>query len=149
MRIFNYFECENQKEWIDKIGRCDWSAARFLAELLSQNRFDETLGEGGKLFLMADGENLVSFATLTKIDCVKDNSLYPWIGFVFTHPDYRGHRYSGDVIESACIAAKVQGYSKVYLATDHIGLYEHYGFEYMETRTDIYGEESRIYCKGL
>ena len=98
---------------------------------------------------MADSEKLVSFCTLTQRDCIKDNSFFPWVGFVFTAPDYRGKRYSGEVIEAACKRALRQGFDKVYLATDHIGLYEKYGFTYLESRTDIYGEESRIYFRKL
>lgn len=149
MRIFDYFECDGSEKWIEKIDGCDWGAAKFLARLLRENLFFRTLGENGKLFIMADGDNIVSFATLTKIDCIKDDSLYPWIGFVYTHPDYRGRRCSEKIISHACECARQQGYDKVYLATDHVGFYEKYGFEYMETRIDIYEEESRIYFKAL
>ena len=45
--------------------------------------------------------------------------------------------------------AKKDGYKTVYIATDHIGLYEKYGFSYSESRTDIYNEESRIYFKEI
>ena len=68
---------------------------------------------------------------------------------MFTAPEYRGNRYSGKLIEYACGKAKMQGFDKVYIATDHIGLYEKYGFEYTESRVDIYNEESRIYCRKL
>lgn len=148
MRILDFESINEQKQWIDKIRACDWGAAKFLADLLEQNKFHNVLGNGS-LFIMADGEKLVSFCTLTCRDCIKDDVLFPWIGFVFTSPEYRGKRYSGEVIESACKRALRQGFDKVYLATDHIGLYEKYGFTYMESRTDIYGEESRIYFRKL
>lgn len=149
MRIFDFFDESGQLYWINKIKACDWGAAKFLSELLEQQRFFETLGEGSKLLMIADGDKLVSFATLAHRDCVDDDSLYPWIGFVFTAPEYRGHRYSGMLIEEACRLAKAQGYEQVYIATDHVGLYEKYGFSYIETRIDIYNEESRIYCRKL
>ena len=147
MEIFDYFSNE-QRSWIEKIRSCDWRAAKFLADLLEQDRFHNVLGNGS-LFIMADGEKLVSFCTLTSRDCIKDDDLFPWVGFVFTAPEYRGKRYSSEVIEAACQKALRQGFDKVYLATDHVGLYEKYGFTYMESRTDIYGEESRIYSKKL
>ena len=147
MEIFDYFSNE-QRSWIDKIRICDWGAAKFLADLLEQNKFHNVLGNGS-LFIMADSEKLVSFCTLTSRDCIKDDDLFPWIGFVFTSPEYRGKRYSSEIIESACKRALRQGFDKVYLATDHIGLYEKYGFTYLESRTDIYGEESRIYFRKL
>lgn len=147
MEIFDYFSNE-QRSWIEKIRVCDWAAAKFLADLLEQNKFHNVLGNGS-LFIAADGERLVSFCTLTQRDCIEDDDMYPWIGFVFTSPEYRGKRYSGEVIEAACKRASGQEFDKVYLATDHVGLYEKYGFTYMENRTDIYGGVSRIYYKML
>lgn len=148
MKTLNLANINEQKQWIEKIRNCDWSAAKFLADLLEQEKFQETVG-GGRLFIMTDADSLVSFATLSHNDCIKDESLFPWIGFVFTCPEYRRHRYSGEIIELACSEAKKQGYDKVYIATDHIGFYEKYGFTYIENRADIYGEDSRIYCKKL
>ncbi len=148
MRILDFESINEQKQWIDKIRACVWGAAKLLADLLEQNRFHIVLGNGS-LFIMIDGEKLVSFCTFTHKDCVDDDKLFPWIGFVLTSPEYRGKRYSGEVIEAACKRALRQGFDKVYLATDHIGLYEKYGFTYLESRTDIYGEESRIYYKEL
>ena len=147
MEIFDYFN-NKQRIWIDKIRVCDWSAAKLLADLLDKNTFHTVLGNGN-LFIMADEENIVSFCTLTQRDCIKDDNLFPWIGFVFTSPEYRGKRYSGEVIETACKRALKQGFDKVYLATDHVGFYEKYGFTYLESRMDIYGEESRVYYRKL
>ena len=148
MKILDLTNSNEQKQWIEKIRACDWRAAKFLADLLEQNKFHNVLGNGS-LFIMVDGEKLVSFCTLTQRDCIKDDDMYPWVGFVYTAPDYRGKRYSGEVIEAACQRALGQDFDKVYLATDHVGLYEKYGFTYLESRTDIYGEESRIYYKEL
>ena len=149
MEIFNLFESDNREKWIAQIEKCDWSAAAFLAKLLRENRFEETLGADGSLFVMTDGEKLAAFCTLTSRDSIKDESLYPWIGFVFTVPEYRGRRYSGKIISHACAKAKEQGFDRVYLSTDFVGLYEKYGFAYMENRTDVWGEDSRIYYKAI
>lgn len=149
MRIIESFECGAAPSLIEQIKACDWSAAQLLAQLLEQKRFEEVLGEGGKLLVMMDGDRLMGFATLTQRDCVDDDSLFPWIGFVFVSPEYRGHRYSSQIIDTACEYAKAQGHSRVYLATDHVGFYEKYGFEYMESRIDIYNEESRVYFKDI
>jgi len=149
MQIFNYFDSSGQNSWLAQIKACDWSAAAFLAELLEQRRFEDVLGKGGKLFIMADDDRLAGFATLTPRDCIEDDSLFPWIGFVFVCPEYRGKRCSGVIIDAACQDANRQGFDQVFLATDHIGLYEKYGFEYVETRTDVYNEQSRIYLKYI
>lgn len=148
MEILELITTNEQKEWMEKIRLCDWGAANFLADLVEQEKFHEVLCDGS-LFIMADGEKIVSFCTLTQRDCINDDTLFPWIGFVFTSPEYRGNRYSGKLIDYACNKAKEQGYKNVYIATDHIGLYEKYGFKYIESRTDIYGEEGRVYCRNL
>lgn len=148
MTIFSFYDDPRQSYWTERIKECSWGAALFLAELLEKGRFHEILGDG-KLFIIAEGDRLVSFATLTHKDCIDDDSLFPWIGFVFTSPEYRGHRYSGKIINFICEEAKKQGFVKVYLATDHIGLYEKYGFSYMESRIDVYNEESRIYYRDI
>lgn len=146
MRIIKFEQCQNKDGIIKQIRAFDWDAAKFLADILEQNRFDQLLG-GGDLFIMLDGDGVVSFATLARNDCVKDDTRFPWIGFVFTAPEYRGHRYSEKIIDAAYNEAIERGHSRVYLATDHIGFYEKYGFTYLETRIDIYNEESRVYYK--
>ena len=149
MKIINYFESKNKPELIKKIEKCDWSAAKFLVELLTKGTFDETLGGWGKLYLLMDGEKLVSFLTFTGLDAVRDESLTPWIGFVFTVPEYRGHRYAGLLLNHVEQEAAGMGYPKMYIATDHVGLYEKYGYTYWENRTDIWGDDMRVLYKDL
>ena len=60
--------------------------------------------------IMTDEEKIAPFCTLTRKDCVDDDTLFPWIGFVFTAPEYRGNRYSGERVEYACNKAKEQDF---------------------------------------
>ena len=149
MEIINYFEQEKKAELLAQIEACDWGAARFLGELLRKGTFFDMLGGWGALYLLMDGENLVAFGTLTGQDAIRDESLTPWIGFVFTQPEYRGHRYSERLLSHCEEEAVKRGYSKVYIATDHIGLYEKFGYTYMENRMDYWGDDTRILFKKL
>ena len=149
MRIINYFESENQPALMEKIAFCDWSAARFLVDLLQKGTFNETLGGWGDIYLLMEDDNLVSFLTLTGQDAVRDESITPWIGFVFTKPAYRGHRYAGLLLQHAESVATKMGYNKVYIATDHVGLYEKYGYAYQENRIDCWGSDQRVLYKDL
>lgn len=149
MQMLHYFEQENKDTLIEKIAQCDWSAARFLAELLQKDTFFEMLGGFGDVYLLMDGDRLVSFATLTGQDSVRDESLRPWIGFVYTAPEYRGHRYAGQVLAHAEAVAAAQGYPRVFIATDFVGLYEKYGYTYLENRIDYWGSDQRVLCKNL
>ena len=149
MNIINYFENEYQAMLTEKLNQCDWSAARFLVELLRKGTFHETLGGWGDLYFLMDGENLVSFATFSGQDSVRDESLTPWIGFVYTVPAYRGHHYAGQVLAYAEAQAASRGYNKIYIATDHVGLYEKYGYSYQENRIDCWGSDQQVLYKNL
>ena len=147
MEIINYFTCENQALWRAAIAQNEWRAAKYLARKLENGEFHQEVGEG-TLYLLTEGDKLVSFLTLAERDCV-DVPYGPWIGFVHTAPEYRGHRHVGKLIDHACVVAREQGVQRVYLCTDHIGLYEKYGFTYLENRVNVYGEDSRIYVREL
>ncbi len=149
MQIISYFESQNQAELTEKLSQVDWSAAKFLVALLNENRFFEMLGGWGDIYLMMDGGNIVSFATLTGQDSVRDETLVPWSGFVYTAPEYRGHRYAGQLLRHIEGEAAKMGYSRLYISTDHVGLYEKYGYTYLENRLDYWGDDTRVLYKDL
>ena len=138
-------EFEKEQYILEYFKNCEWNAGKLLYYFIIENKVSELLGDNTKIVVMLDGENVVSFATYSNQDCIDDKTLYPWIGFVYTDKSYRGNRYSQQVINYIVNLAKKDGYSSLFIATDHIGLYEKYGFKYIESRLDIYDEESRIY----
>ncbi len=146
MQIIDYFQADDQSRWLTQIAACEWRAAKFLAELLTKGEFNQAVGSG-TVFLLIDGDKLVSFVSLAERDCVDAPDFTPWIGFVHTAPEYRGHRHVGKLLDHACAVAHQHGAARVYLDTDHVGLYEKYGFTYLENRVDINGEDSRIYVR--
>lgn len=148
MQIIDYFRATNQSHWLIAMAENEWRAAKFLAELLSKGEFHQAVGKGA-VFLLTDGDQLVSFLILAERDCIDAPEYTPWIGFVHTAPEYRGHRHIGKLIDHACAVAREHGAARVYLSTDHIGLYEKYGFTYLENRVSIYGEDSRVYVREV
>ena len=147
MQFIDIFRLKDQAHWIEKIAQGDWGAATFLAKLLSEGNFHAVLGDG-TVYLLTKEDEIVSFVTLTHQDCINDKTLFPWLGFFYTFPQYRGHRYGGKLLDYAVAQAGAQGYGQVWLATDHVGLYEKYGFTYRFDRVDVYGENSRIYTRA-
>lgn len=148
LEIINYFESNDREHWLSEIKKSDWRAASTLVGFLENGTFFENLGDG-VLLLLTDGDKLVSFVTFAQRDCIDDKSLSPWIGFVYTFPEYRGHRYAGRLIECCEELAREHNVKNIYICTDHIGLYEKYGYTYKESRVDIYGGDSRIYVKRI
>lgn len=147
MTVIEYFDAADRDSLIEKIDRSDWRAARYLVRLLKEDTFEREAGENPKLFLLMDGDNPVSFVTLTKKDCIADESRFPWLGFFYTFPEYRGQRLGGILLDYAAEQARQQGFGRVWIATDHVGLYEKYGFTYVENRISIWGENDRIYFR--
>ena len=148
MEILHYSQCENKAVWLEQIRRYEWRAAAYLTSLLEADQLHCAIGQG-ELLLLTEGEKLVSFATFGQRDCIDDTSLGPWIGFVHTAPEYRGRRCAGVLIDYALDMARAQHVDKVYICTDHKGLYEKYGFTYLFSRRDIYGSMEDILVREV
>ncbi len=148
MEIIDYFKSDKPGYWLSEIKKSDWQAAEILARFIEEKTFHDNLGEG-TLLLLTDSNKLVSFLTFAEKDCIDDERLSPCVGFVYTVPEYRGHRYAGRLISRCGEIAAEKEITKIYVCTDHVGLYEKYGFSYIESRIDIYGGNSRVYFKPI
>ena len=149
MNVVDFYSSPDREHWLSQLRLCDWSAGPFLCELIDGERFFDTLGSTSRLLLLTDGDKLVSFCTLSERDDIPDTELTPWVGFVYTYPDYRGKRCFGQLLSEAGRLAAADGFGSLYISTDHTGLYEKYGCELFGTMKDIHGGESRIYIKKL
>ena len=149
MQIIDYFRAESPRRWLSRIRRADWSAAGLLAELLEQGRFFETLGQDSTLLLLANGDRLASFCTFARRDEVDDPALTPWAGFCYTFAEYRGRRCLGRLLDHACMLAAERGFDSLYLSTDHVGLYEKYGFSFLRADRSMRGGATRIYVRPV
>ena len=149
MKVINFFDDDRQAHWLEEIKRSDWDAGAFLHKLISNGTFFEAVGEGSKVLLLIDGDELISFCTYAQKDDIQPTELTPWMGFVYTFPEHRGHRYMGLLLEEIERLAKEEHISEVYISTNHIGLYEKYGCEYRTQMSDMDGELSRIYVKKI
>ena len=147
MDIINYFTTDNKEYWLAKIGKCDWGAGQYLCELIRNDTFFDMVGQNSRLLMLVDGDELISFCTLAQMDDIQPTKLTPWMGFVYTFPEYRGHRYMGRLFEEIGKILKEEGYSKVYISTDYEGLYEKYGCTFMTEAKALSGDDSRIYVK--
>ena len=147
MKVINFFDDDRQNHWLEDIKKSDWRAGTFLYELISNGTFFEAVGEGSKVLLLIDGDELISFCTYAQKDDIQPTELTPWVGFIYTFPEHRGHRYMGLLFEEIERLAKEEHITEVYISTNHIGLYEKYGCEYRTQMKDMDGELSRIYIK--
>lgn len=149
LKVIDYFASEDRGHWLDEIARCEWGGGQFLHSLLSEGTFFDAVGERSRLLLLVEGDELISFCTYAEKDDIQPTELTPWIGFVYTFEKHRGKRCVGRLFEHIDSIAESEGVDKVYISTNHTGLYEKYGCEYFGELTDIHGKPSRIYVKKI
>lgn len=100
-------------------------------------------------YLLMDGDKVIGCAGIVTNDFISRMDLYPWLCAVYIEEEYRGNAYSSILLENAKIDAKEGGFNHLYLSTDHIGLYEKFGFEFIGTGYHPWGDNSRIYKTTL
>ncbi|MCM1578789.1 MAG: hypothetical protein NC078_08340, partial [Ruminococcus sp.] len=62
MEIIDFFKSDRKEHWLGEIKKSDWRASVTLARFIEENTFHENLGRG-TLFLLTEGDSLVSFAS--------------------------------------------------------------------------------------
>ncbi|MBQ9731226.1 MAG: GNAT family N-acetyltransferase [Bacilli bacterium] len=145
MKIIDLLRCEEKDKYLEKLKDCEWRAGKYLYGLVKNNELEKMCGENPRVFMLVDNDNIVSYCTYVNQDEIDAKHLFPWIGFVYTYPEYRGNRYFDKLLKHIIELAKEESYACIYLSTNEIGLYEKYGFIYFGNMLDITGNDSRIY----
>jgi len=71
----------------------------------------------------------------------------PYIGFIFAGEPRRGNKISERLCLAAFNYAKSVGFDRVYLVSDHINLYEKYGFVEIDRKEAPWGAMQTIFCR--
>jgi len=103
---------------------CPWNAGAFLARQMRGGGFNSW----ERVFVAMEGEDIAGYCTLSATDCIPDVTYTPYISFMFVGERHRGKRISEELIRAALAYAKGLRFDKVYLVSDHVNLYEKYGF---------------------
>ena len=145
MDILDLERTVNPEWWMKQIGDCDWRAGLYLYTQLKDNSFHTHYGKNARVLILADGSRLVSFCTYAEQDEIPNTELTPWMGFVYTNPDYRGRRLMAKLISRVKELARDDGYDTIYISTGETGLYEKYGAEFLIRMTGEDGGDCRVY----
>ena len=97
---------------------------------------------------IADG-CIVGMVTVMKTDYYPLPEIYPWISTLFVSEEYRGNRIGAKLIDFANEYAKNLGFEKTYIPSEHVGLYEKYGYSYIKEIVNYAGGKDRLYAKSL
>lgn len=81
-------------------------------------------------YLCLDGERIVGGLGVIENDFHDRKDLAPNVCAVYTEEDCRCQGIAGRLLDLAVEDMRSKGVSPVYLITDHVGLYERYGWEY-------------------
>ncbi len=98
----------------------------YLKHGFNTDKFPRTYG----LFL---GNLLIGCFQFTLNDFELRPDIYPWLANLYIDKNWRGKGYGNILIEGAkSMANKTLPYKHIFLYTEHTGLYEHFGFQFVE-----------------
>ncbi len=97
-------------------------------------------------YLCLDGDKIVGGLGVIDNDFHNRKDLAPNICAVYTEKEHRKKGIAGQLLNMAVDDMKKKGVSPIYLATDHIGFYEKYGWEfYCMVQEDDEPKMTRLY----
>lgn len=148
MNVIDLFKSDCQSYWLAEIGKSDWRGGELLYELLHQGTFFDVCGPGARVLLLTQGHRLVSFCTYAAKDDIPCE-LTPWMGYVYTFPQYRGHRCMQLLFDEVVRLARQEQVARVHISTGHTGLYEKYGCKFLTMLPNRNGDLARIYVREI
>lgn len=138
----------NDKLWNEVIlyaENCSWRAGKSLSIAMKNQKFFDW----ERVIIALDNGNIAGYCTVAKTDCIPNVDYTPYISFMFVGEQYRGRRLSQKLIEYAMDYLKTLGFDKVHLVSDHVNLYEKYGFIVIDRQIAPWGSEEKIYMQRL
>lgn len=130
---------DSNNKYFDKL--CEWSYNWW--GIKNNHSFDETkailehsLCIGDRLpqtyIAILDDEvvGMYQLAMTDDLHCRPD--LYPWLINVYVAEKYRGKGVCREMMKTVFNNAKVLGFKELYLYTKHVGLYEKYGWQFLQ-----------------
>ncbi len=97
------------------------------------------------VFVLLKNKKIIGFYQIIKQEIVLRKDISPWISPIFVDEQERGNSYGKLMLNHARKVIGDLGYQTVYLATDHIGYYEKYGFREIGLSNFEWGRPTKIY----
>ena len=127
---------------------CTYFSKNWGREVIYRNCMESSLSSDSPLpqwFLLVKKDEICGGCGLITNDFISRMDLYPWLCALFIEPEYRGRALGSLLIEKCKEDSRKAGFPKLYLCTDHVGYYEHYGFTRIGTGYHPWGETSGIF----
>ncbi len=135
-----------ERKLLEFVESCSWTQVKdHIADLIKKHALT-----GWETFFAAVSEDrIVGMASLMKTDYYPLPDIFPYVSCIFVTEDCRGHRISGKLIDFANSYAKEHGFDRTYIPTEHIGLYERYGYRFAGEIVNYGGGVDRLYSKDI
>lgn len=130
---------------IDYSNSCNREAWPILAQKMKENNFLDW----ERTFVATENDKIIWFCTFTQEDWIPDCDYSPFVWFVFVDENHRWKRVSKKMINSVEEYAKTLNFEKLYIVSDHKGLYEKYWFEKIDEKADEMWRIETIFCREI
>lgn len=149
----NLADCPDLVDEVVKFWQAEWSSDKSEAGFERQKQSilkKLNIDIVPLIFVAHQNRKFVASAALFLHDLDSRTDLSPWMGGIFTVPEYRGRGIAKMLIAKIEAKAKELGYSKIYLHTEHTaGLYQKLGWQKLCDCQNDQGEPSEIYSKQI
>ncbi|WP_301389714.1 GNAT family N-acetyltransferase [Enterococcus entomosocium] len=133
---------KKDSKWLsvaEEINKADWKAAKYLAKKMKNYDFKEWEG----IVISENNDQIVGFCSFVLKDIV-DLAYSPYIAIVYVDPNFRGIGISKELVKIAEKQLLKMGFQSIYIVTQHVGLYEKWGYSQIEEAEDKFGRSMRV-----
>lgn len=125
LNIIKFNGCEDKGKARDYILSQDYSSSKNYIRSIENNELN---GYEDSFLIIYDNE-IIGFFQIKSEDGLVDISYEPWLCRLFVDENYRGNRITEIVTNFAFNYCKEFGFDKIYLSTNHKGLYEKFSWK--------------------
>lgn len=139
-------ETELAHQLLDFVENCSWDECKdHIAEMIRSWNFTEW----ETMFAAIMDGTIVGMASILKTDYYPLPEIFPWISCAFVSEQMRGNRISGHLINCANEYARANGFTKTYIPSEYLGLYEKYGYEYVKDIVNYGNGTDHLFAKNI
>ena len=134
------------EQLLEFVRNCSWTEVKeHIADKVRKWEFTDW----ETMFVAMAGDQIIGMVSVLKEDYYPLPDVYPWVSTVFVSEEYRGLRISEKLIACANDYLRENGFSKSYIPSSHVGLYEHYGYSYIMDITNYGGTDDHLFVKSI
>ena len=139
--IFEKIVKWNYNWWGEKNSKSIEAVAYLFKHSICRDRLPQTF------VALSDGEPVGMYQLSMNDDLFGRPDIYPWLINVYVDEAYRGRQVCRAMMETVRENARLAGLNELFLYTSHVGLYEKFGWEFIENVKTFNGDspEERLY----